>query len=119
VVQSARAAGIHAVLLSDLAAGTLGQLAGQVTYRVVQESLTNVQKYAHDQTVHIAIVGSEDAGVRVCVRNRLSHAASPAPTGSGTGLRGLAEQARQIGGRLQAGVRNQEFRVDCWLPWST
>jgi len=119
LVQSARAAGIHAVLLSDLAPGTLGQLAGHTAYRVVQESLTNVQKHAHDQTVHISIVGKEDSGVRVCVRNRLSAAGHQVPIGSRTGLRGLAEQAHQIGGTLQAGVRDKEFRVDCWLPWST
>ncbi len=118
LVQSARAAGVHAVLITDLAPGDLGTLASQVAYRVVQESLTNVQKYAADQTVHVSVVGSEHAGIRVVLRNRLSEAASSFTPGSGSGLRGLAEQAHQVGGTFSAASQHGEFLVECWLPWS-
>ena len=58
LVNSARAAGIHCRLESELLPGDVGMLAGHVCYRVVQESLTNVQKYASDQMLVISVTGS-------------------------------------------------------------
>lgn len=117
LVQSARAAGVHATLFTDLAPGTVGTVAGHVTYRVVQECLTNAQKYASDQTVRIAITGADVHGIRINVRNTLSARPPAVPGGSRAGLRGLAEQAHNIGGTFQGGVLGNEFVLDCWLPW--
>ncbi|MBA4024974.1 MAG: histidine kinase [Gordonia sp.] len=117
LVQSARAAGVHATLFTDLAPGTVGTVSGHVTYRVVQESLTNAQKYASDQTVRIAITGADVHGIRINVRNTLSARPPAVPGGSRAGLRGLAEQAHNIGGTFQGGVLGNEFVLDCWLPW--
>lgn len=118
LVQSARAAGMHCTLATDLAPGDVGMLAGHVCYRVVQESLTNAQKHAADQVVAISVTGSPESGIRIGVRNLLSTSAAGPGVGSRTGLRGLAEQARDIGGKLEAGRLDAEFVVDCWLPWS-
>ena len=93
-------------------------MSGHVTYRVVQKALTNVQKYASDQTVRITITGAADQGIRIDVRNRLSSLPPTVPIGSRAGLTGLAEQSHQIGGTLRAGVVGSEFVVDCWVPWS-
>jgi signal transduction histidine kinase len=117
LVQSARAAGLHTTLFADVQPGDVGTVSGHVTYRVVQESLTNAQKYASDQTIRIAITGVSDKGIRIDVRNGLSTQPPTVPAGSRAGLRGLAEQARDIGGTLQAGVLGDEFVVSCWLPW--
>jgi signal transduction histidine kinase len=117
LVQSARAAGLHATLFADLAPGDVGAASGHATYRVVQEALTNAQKYARDQTVHIQITGSEADGVRVSVRNTLSAYPPAVPPGSQMGLRGLAEQVQNVGGSFAAGVMGGEFRIDCWVPW--
>ncbi len=117
LVQSARAAGIHATLFTDLRPGDVGTVSGHVAFRVVQESLTNAQKHAGDQTVRIHVAGADHDGIRVGVRNVLSTRPSTVPEGSRSGLPGLSEQVRNIGGTFDAGVRDGEFVVDCWLPW--
>ena len=117
LVQSARAAGLHTTLFTDLRPGDVGTVSGHVTYRVVQEALTNAQKYASDQTVRITITGGEDTGIRIDVRNQLSSLPPAVPAGSRAGLTGLTEQARQIGGSINAGAAGSEFVVQCWLPW--
>lgn len=118
LVQSARAAGMHCTLSTDLAPGDVGTLAGHVCYRVVQEALTNAQKYARDQVVAISVLGAPESGIRIVVRNLLSAAPAQFGVGSRTGLRGLAEQARDVGGKLEAGRLDAEFVVSCWVPWS-
>lgn len=117
LVQSARAAGLHTTLFTDLRPGDIGTVSGHVAFRVVQESLTNAQKYASDQTVRIAITGADDHGIRIDIRNTLSSQPPVVPLGSRAGLHGLSEQTRDIGGTLNAGVLGNEFIVDCWLPW--
>ncbi|MFZ2177996.1 MAG: histidine kinase [Rhodococcus sp. (in: high G+C Gram-positive bacteria)] len=117
LVQSARAAGLHTTLFVDLQPGDVGTVSGHVTYRVLQESLTNAQKYASDQTIRIAITGASERGIRIDIRNNLSAQPPNVPGGSRAGLRGLAEQARDIGGTLEAGALGDDFVVDCWLPW--
>ncbi|WP_430330722.1 sensor histidine kinase [Rhodococcus sp. ACT016] len=118
LVQSARAAGMHCALGTDLAPGDVGILAGHVCYRVVQEALTNAQKYASDQVVAISVTGAPETGIHITVRNLLSARPAQVDVGSRTGLRGLAEQARDIGGKLEAGRIDAEFVVNCWVPWS-
>ncbi|UYF97136.1 histidine kinase (plasmid) [Rhodococcus aetherivorans] len=117
LVHSARAAGLHTTVFTDLRPGEVGTVSGHVTYRVVQEALTNAQKYASDQTVHITITGAEENGLRIEVRNALSTRPPAVPTGSRAGLTGLTEQAHQIGGTVHAGVDGADFVVSCWLPW--
>ncbi|MCD2129201.1 histidine kinase [Rhodococcus ruber] len=117
LVHSARAAGLHTTVFLDLHPGDVGTVSGHVTYRVVQEALTNAQKYAHDQTVRITVTGAEHDGLRIEIRNRLSTSPPAVPTGSRAGLTGLTEQAHQIGGTVHAGVDGADFVVSCWLPW--
>lgn len=118
LVQSARAAGMHCTLSTDLAPGDVGVLSGHVCFRVVQESLTNAQKYAADQVVAISLDGAPERGIRILVRNLLSGKPTDVGVGSRAGLRGLAEQAREIGGTFEAGRLESEFVVSCWIPWT-
>ena len=37
--------------------------------------------------------------------------------GSGTGLVGLAERVRLVGGRFEHGQDGAQFRLSAWLPW--
>lgn len=117
LVQSARAAGLHTTLFTDVSPGDVGTASGHVTYRVVQEALTNAQKYAGDQTVHIGITGAHEHGIRIGVRNALSARPPAVPQGSHMGLRGLAEQVHNVGGTFNAGIVGTEFIVNCWVPW--
>ncbi len=118
LAQSARAAGLHCTLSTDLAPGDVGTLAGHVCFRVVQEALTNAQKYAHDQVVEVVVRGAPECGIRIDVRNAISAEPSRFDGGSRMGLQGLGEQAREVGGALEAGLVGDEFVVSCWVPWS-
>ncbi|MCA1008533.1 histidine kinase [Rhodococcus hoagii] len=118
LVQAARAAGMHCTLSTDLAPGDVGVLSGHVCFRVVRESLTNAQKHASDQVVAISLDGAPERGIQILVRNPLSHSVNGVGVGSRTGLRGLAEQAQEIGGSLEAGRLGAEFVVRCWVPWT-
>ncbi|WP_167678421.1 histidine kinase [Rhodococcus sp. B10] len=118
LVHSVRDAGTHVTYSLDLAPGDLGASTSQVAYRVAQESLTNAQKHAQGAPIHVGVQGNSDVGLRVVVRNHLTGAPAFAH-GSGTGLTGLSEQVRQIGGTFEAQVVPGEFVVQAWLPWHT
>ncbi|MFF8839853.1 sensor histidine kinase [Streptomyces sp. NPDC015130] len=105
-------------------------------YRIVQESLTNVTRHAGARTVRIALDwdGGWDrgrdgddrsgaastrthAGARV-LRLRIADDGGGAPEGvlPGSGIRGMAERARALGGELTAGNEADGFLVDARLP---
>jgi signal transduction histidine kinase len=118
LMQLARQSGLRVELAVS---GLPRQLAGDVelaVYRIVQESLTNVIRYAPGAGVTIELEYHAD-GVTVDVADdgpgRLTAvAASP---GGGTGLAGLSERARLLGGRLEAGSRAAGgFAVHGFLP---
>lgn len=116
IVAGARAAGIRVRLVEEQAPGTVGVVAGQTAYRVVQEAMTNVQKHAPRQAAEVTVSGDEAAGLRIRVANDLPPAPGTA-IGSRAGLTGLSELAAQIGGHVEAGPTGGRWVVDCWLPW--
>lgn len=73
-----------------------------VTYRVVQEALTNALKYAHGRptVVHVRY-GEKEISVAVSTDGSGSRTASPG--GSGRGLAGLRERVEALGGEFSAG----------------
>jgi signal transduction histidine kinase len=89
----------------------------RTAHRVVQEALTNVHKHAPGGQVCVDVrYGAES--VTVAVTNTAA-TADPAlgPTGSGSGLRGLAERVAIIGGTLEAGPRpDGGFAIRAELP---
>ena len=113
-------------------------------YRIVQESLTNVTRHAGARTVRITLdwdaalsaEGSPDtdtdtatatrthAGTRV-LRLRIADNGGGAPEGGaggevgGSGIRGMAERARALGGELTARNADGGFLVDARLPLTT
>lgn len=86
-------------------------------YRVVQESLTNVVKYAQARRVWIELVADSrdvslsirDDGIGigdVALRNRLSH-----------GILGMRQRMRMLGGEFEiTGVRGQGTRIEVHVP---
>ncbi|MGA5196370.1 sensor histidine kinase [Streptomyces exfoliatus] len=85
-------------------------------YRIVQESLTNVTRHAGARTVRVTLDWGADA-----VRLRIEDDGGGAPEGRplGSGVRGMAERARALGGELTA--QNGDgggFLVDARLPYS-
>lgn len=70
-------------------------------YRIVQESLTNVAKHAPDAPAIVELdVGEAD--IELSISNGPSNGRTPARSdGAGLGLRGMAERAALLGGRLE------------------
>ncbi len=73
-------------------------------YRIVQEALANAAKHSPGRPVLLQIA-SGIGSINIEVRNPISARESlPEPLSSGHGLLGVAERARVLGGRAEAGV---------------
>jgi signal transduction histidine kinase len=82
-------------------------------HRIVREGLTNAARHAPGMpvTVHVGTAGDRTT---VTVANGLSGVEGP--RGNGSGIAGLREQARLLGGGLDAGVRDGRFVLEASLP---
>jgi signal transduction histidine kinase len=92
------------------------ELAG---YRVVQESLTNTIRYAPRAAATVRVAYGADGIVVDVLDDGPGHLtpAAPAAQGGGTGLAGLRERTRLLGGHLEAGGRpGGGFAVRAFLP---
>jgi signal transduction histidine kinase len=113
LVTAATAAGEEVTLSGDLGA-RVDSAQGYVAYRVVQEALTNARRHAPGQPVALAVVAD---GPRLLVRVTNPYlAASTSADGAGRGLTGMRERVEAVGGRLDAGVRDDLFVVEADLP---
>jgi signal transduction histidine kinase len=86
---------VETTLSLDLSAEVPSQV-GVAAYFVVAEALANVAKYAEATHVEIAASADQDE-LRIEVRDDGKGGADPA---AGSGLRGLADRAAALGGRL-------------------
>jgi signal transduction histidine kinase len=115
LVEESRLAGAS-VRLDRRVDGDVPGSVGRHAYRVVQEALTNARKHAGGAPVRVSVAGNADAGLTVAVTNPLVESPAVLP-GGGTGLVGLAERVRLLGGRLEHGRTGDTFRLQAWLPW--
>ncbi|KUF20424.1 sensor histidine kinase [Streptomyces silvensis] len=84
-------------------------------YRIVQESLTNITRHAQATSVTIEVrYGAGE--LRVRVEDDGQGAAGGATHGSG--IAGMTERARALGGELTARDTGEGFRVDAVLPFT-
>ncbi|MFF2212478.1 sensor histidine kinase [Streptomyces antibioticus] len=82
-------------------------------YRIVQESLTNITRHA--QAAHATIdVTYTPSELRVRIEDDGQGTADT--TTRGSGITGMTERARALGGRLTARDTGAGFRVDAALP---
>lgn len=91
--------------------------AGELTlFRVAQEALTNARKHAGPQArVHLRVRSVED-GVEVEVSDD-GRGALERSVGTGTGLVGMCERVRAVGGQVSAGAKsNGGWLVRAWVP---
>jgi signal transduction histidine kinase len=121
LIDESRRAGMRVVLDSQVADPTAMPAAvSRSGYRIVQEGLTNARKHASDSPVSVTVRGTPGQGLTIEVRNPASPESSSIAgiPGAGTGLIGLAERARLVGGRLEYGrTVVGDFRLWAWLPW--
>ncbi|MBG0819693.1 sensor histidine kinase [Planomonospora sp. ID91781] len=101
-------------------AGPLPPVTARVVYRVVQEGLTNAHKHAPDAPVTVSVDRDGVGAVTVAVDNPPASGAPADLPGSGSGLVGLAERVRLVGGTLHGGPVGLEegggWRLRAVLP---
>lgn len=94
---------------------------GRTLYRFLQESFTNARKHAPGAPIAVRIAGESGDHLVAEVENpppAVPAQAAARPPGSGEGLRGLAERATLVGGRLEYGPTAPDgWRVSMRLPW--
>jgi PAS domain S-box-containing protein len=103
--------------------GRLSRDAELVLFRVLQESLTNVQRHSGSPTADISISHTDNA-VTMQIRDRGKGVPEPILeqgsqdwTGSlGVGLRGMSERLRQLGGILQISSNESGSEVRATVP---
>jgi signal transduction histidine kinase len=114
LVEQARNAGQPVDFVEE---GTRTAVAGSgefVTYRVVQEALTNALKYAHGQPTAVQVTYQEK---RIIVQVRTSGAVPTAgPGGSGRGLAGLRDRVEVLGGTFDARSHEGGFVIEAEIP---
>lgn len=89
----------------------------RISYRTVQELLTNARKHSPDHSVTLAMTGNPESGLSILSTNGLESGTDGNPLG-GFGLLGMAERVKVHGGRLSAGrTVAGRFEVEVWLPW--
>jgi signal transduction histidine kinase len=96
----------------------LAPLAGEALLRGAQEALTNTARYARGSTVRVELEYLEAATVLRVQDTVSAQGAAPGEviTGSGLGLRGMAERLAQVGGQVQAGPTGTGWLVRMEVP---
>ncbi len=118
LIKRAAEAGMRAELRVDGEPRPLPPAVELAGYRVVQESLTNAIRYAAGAGATVRLAYRDD-GIMVEVTDDGPGAAAAAVAirGGGTGLAGLRERARLLGGQLEAGsAAERGFAVRAFLP---
>ncbi|MER6944242.1 histidine kinase [Nonomuraea sp. NPDC000554] len=121
LVERARAAGMTIDLRQAGERAALPPLVDRAAHRVVQESLTNAARYAPgaDVLVHLEQIGGTlTITVTDSAPTPPTQVPKPVgvPVGNGSGIAGLRERVRLLGGTLQAGPRDGGFTVTARLP---
>ena len=117
LVDQARRSGLSVALRMQGSPGGLPAALQAAIYRIVQEALTNVMRHAGGAHATVGVV-VEDGQVEVDVADDGSGAPTAlSASGSGSGLIGMRERARALGGALQADrTPGGGFRVHAVLP---
>jgi signal transduction histidine kinase len=112
-----RAAGVRVDVDLDGPQERVTSPVGAAAYRIVQEALTNVLRHADASSAAVRVaIGAHR--VEIDVRNDgVAPAADPPANGAGNGLRGMAERAEALGGRVEAGrLADGGWHVHAVLP---
>ena len=115
LLDAVRASGVDVRLLHRPGDAALAADVEAATFRIVQEALTNVARYARPPVAIVSIhVTNGEAFVDVCDDG----ARRDGPVGHGSGIAGMRERAALVGGRLEAGPDPDGigWRVHAVLP---
>ena len=109
------AAGLRVTLTQTERPATLRPGLDLTAYRIVQESLSNVLRFAGPVAVSVR-VATESDHLRVEVSNAASMRVTGVTRGAGLGLLGLRERVEALGGSLSHGPVGGGFRVVATIP---
>ncbi|WP_181359089.1 sensor histidine kinase [Streptomyces sporangiiformans] len=120
LVASAKLAGLEVRIERTGVERSLPAPVDLAAYRIVQESLTNAAKHSGAGRVTIQLVYGERELTLTVEDDGRGAAARPAGSGGGSGITGMTERARALGGELTAGPRpDGGFAVRARLPYGT
>jgi signal transduction histidine kinase len=114
LLDHARSGGLDADMEVRLDGATVPSAIGGAAFRIVQEALTNVLRHADASRANVRIRASTHVlDLEITDDGRADGAVAHA----GLGLRGMAERAAALGGRLDVGPRDEGgWRVHATLP---
>ena len=116
LIDRSRTAGLQTTLDLDTGAGVVPSAISAAAFRITQEALTNVLRHADASSATVRIHAAVDSLEVQVTDNGSGQAVTADP---GFGLRGMAERAAALGGRLEAGPRPEGgWRVRAVLPLS-
>jgi signal transduction histidine kinase len=116
LVDHARSAGLQADVTVQVNGAAVPSAVGGAAYRIVQEALTNVLRHANASSAQVGVWTTSDSlDIEVTDDGRTDDMdASP-----GLGIRGMAERATALGGKVDAGpCASGGWRVHAVLPLS-
>lgn len=114
LVEHARSSGLTVDVELTGAVDGLPGTVDTAAFRIIQESLTNVMRHAHATRVAV-VVQAEPQAVRLRVTD--NGRAKAKEVGAGSGIAGMRERARLLGGRLTAeALAAGGFEVRATLP---
>jgi signal transduction histidine kinase len=116
LVDHARSTGLRADVDVQVNGADVPSAIGGAAYRIIQEALTNVLRHAGASSAHVRV---RAIGAALDVEITDDGRADNAGAAAGLGLRGMAERATALGGRLNVGPRKHGgWRVHAVLPLS-
>ncbi len=119
LLESTRAAGLPVTLRVVGRSRPVPSSVALSVYRIVQEALTNIMKYAPGAPTTVVLTHTS-SGITVEVVNDAPRSTPDAEPGGGRGMIGMRERAAMLGGTFSAGpVAGGGFRVAAELPSGT
>ncbi|WP_017587422.1 sensor histidine kinase [Nocardiopsis ganjiahuensis] len=116
LVERARDSGMDLTLVREGPLDALPPMVDRAVHRVVQESLTNANKYAPGAPVSVWLT-ADGHRLEVRVANTAPRTDGQAPgAGGGHGLTGLRERVRLVRGTVAAGPREGGWEVCATMP---
>jgi signal transduction histidine kinase len=114
LLDHARSAGLRTDLDLQINGAVVPSAVGGAGYRIVQEALTNVLRHANASSAHVAVRSTpKSLDIEITDDGR----SDDLEVSPGLGLRGMAERATALGGRVDAGPRaTGGWRVHAVLP---
>src|SRR5438067_2143150 len=100
LVENARASGVHADIDVEVDHATVPSAVGGAAFRIIQEALTNVLRHAEASSASVRVRARSNALEIEISDDGRANGVGVTP---GHGLRGMAERAAALGGRVDAG----------------